>query len=56
MKLTLPQNIIRCSLNEYTIDPFILVMSLECYQSHDQEVFLLPAQINKTETLDADLV
>jgi hypothetical protein len=44
MKLILPQNLICCSLNEDTIDPFILAMSRECYQSHDQEVFLLPVQ------------
>jgi hypothetical protein len=44
MKLTLPQNLICCSLNEDTIDPFILAMSGECYQSHDQEAFLLPVQ------------
>jgi hypothetical protein len=44
MKLILPQNLICCSLNEDTIDPFILALSRECYQSHDQEVFLLPVQ------------
>jgi hypothetical protein len=44
MKLILPQNLICCSLNVDTIDPFVLAMSRECYQSHDQEVFLLPVQ------------
>jgi hypothetical protein len=44
MKLILRQSLICCSLNEDTIDPFILAMSREFYQSHDQEVFLLPVQ------------
>ncbi len=43
-KLILPQNLICCSSNEDTIDTFILAMSGECYQSHDEEVFLLPVQ------------
>jgi hypothetical protein len=44
MKLILPQNLICCRLNEDTIDPFILAMSSECYQSHNQDVILLPVQ------------